>query len=117
MRFREGRYAVIADIEKIFHQIRVNAKDANVLHFLWRVNPQFNIEDYIMLVHAFGKIDSPYCANWALRNTSTNSELDVKNAIERNFYMDNFLKSLSNVDDLISYLKELCKFYNVMVFV
>ena len=117
LRFREGRYAVIADIEKIFHQIRVNAKDANALHFLWRVNPQFNIEDYIMLVHVFGKIDSPYCANWALRNTSTNSELDVKNAIERNFYMDNFLKSLSNVDDLISYLKELCKFYNVMVFV
>ena len=117
MRFREGRYAVIADIEKMFHQIRVNAKDTNALHFLWRANPQCNIEDYIMLVHVFGKIDSPYCANWALRNTSTNSELDVKNAIERNFYMDNFLKSLSNVDDLISYLKELSKLYNVMVFV
>ena len=102
LRFREGRYAVIADIEKMFHQIRVNAKDTNALHFLWRANPQCNIEDYIMLVHVFGKIDSPYYANWALRNTSTNSELDVKNAIERNFYMDNFFKSLSNVDDLIN---------------
>ena len=105
LRFREGRYAVIADIEKMFHQIRVNAKDTNALRFLWRVNPQCNIEDYIMLVHVFGKVDSPCCANWALRNTSIDSELDVKNTIERNFYMDDFLKSLSNVDDLINLSK------------
>ena len=55
-----------------------------------------------MLVHVFGKVDSPYCANWALRNTSTNSELDVKNGIERNIYIDDFLKSLSNIVDLIN---------------
>ena len=53
-------------------------------------------------MHVFGNIDSSCCVNWALQNTSTNSELDVKNAIERNFYMDNFFKSLSNVDDLIN---------------
>ena len=105
LRFREGQYAVIADIEKIFHQIRVNAKDTNALHFLWRANPQCNMEDYTMLVHVFGKVDSSYCANWALRNTSTDSELDVKNAIQRNFYMDDFLKSLSNVNDLINLSK------------
>ena len=55
-----------------------------------------------MLVHVFGKVDSPYCANWALRNTSTNRELDVKNGIERNIYIDDFLKSLSNIADLIN---------------
>ena len=55
-----------------------------------------------MLVHVFGKVDSPYCSNWALRNTITNSVLDVKNGIERNIYMDDFLKSLSNIVDLIN---------------
>ena len=89
----------------MFHHIRVNAKDSDALRFLWRVNPQCNIDDYIMLVHVFGKVDSPCCANWALRNTSIDSELDVKNTIERNFYMDDFLKSLSNVDDLINWSK------------
>ena len=52
-----------------------------------------------------GRLDSPCCANWALRNTSIDSELDIKNTIERNFYMDDFLKSLSNVDDLINLSK------------
>ena len=72
-----------------------------------------------MLVHVFGKVDSPYCANWALRNTSTNSELDVKNGIERNIYMDDFLKSLSNIADLInlsnwkSYVSSTCHGFNL----
>ena len=107
LRFREGQYTVIANIEKMFHQIRVNAKETNDLHFLWTANSQCNIEDYIMLVHVFGKIDSPCCANWALQNTSTDSKLDVKNATERYFYMDDFLKSLSNVTDLINLSKRI----------
>ena len=77
LRFQEGRHAVIVDIEKMFHQIRANAKDTDALRFSWRADPQCNIEDYIMLVHVFGKVDSPCCANWALRNTSTDSKLDV----------------------------------------
>ena len=85
--------------------LNVNAKDTDAFRVLCRVNPQCNIEDYIMIVHVFGKVDSPCCTNWALRNTSIDSELDVKNTIERNFYMDDFLKSLSNVDDLINLSK------------
>ena len=116
MRFREGRHAVVADIEKMFHQIRVNAKDTDALCFLWRSNTQCNIEDYIMLVHVFRKVDSPCCANWTLQNTSTDSELDVKIAIERNFYMDDFLKSLSNVNNLINLSKRVISVLQCHVF-
>lgn len=60
-----------------------------------------------MLVHKFGKVDSPCCTNWALQNTSTDKELDIKNAVERNLYMDDFLKSLSNIADLINLSKRI----------
>ena len=60
-----------------------------------------DIIDYVMLVHIFGKVESPCCANWALQKTSPKNLPDVKQAIERNFYMGNFLKSLSNADELI----------------
>ena len=58
-----------------------------------------------MLVHMLGKVDSPCCANWALRKTSPKNLPDVKQGIERNFYMDDFLKSLSNTDELIELSK------------
>ena len=34
LRFREGQYAAIADIEKMFHQIRVNTKDTDTSRIL-----------------------------------------------------------------------------------
>ena len=53
----------------------------------------------------FGKVDSLCCASRALRNTNTDNEVDIKNTVERNFYMDDFLRSLSNVADLINWFK------------
>ena len=58
-----GRYAVMGDIERMFHQILVESKDRDVLRFLWRDNYIDPIEDYRMNVHFFGKFDSPYIAN------------------------------------------------------
>ena len=58
-----------------------------------------------MLVHIFCNVDSTCCANWALRKTSPKNLPDVKQAIEGKFYMDNFLISLSNVDELIELSK------------
>ena len=46
LRFQEVRYAVITDNEIMFHQIKVNAKNTDVLHLLWRPNPKCFIEDY-----------------------------------------------------------------------
>ena len=39
IRFQKGKYAVIADIEQIFHQIFMLEKDRDALRFLWRVTP------------------------------------------------------------------------------
>ena len=52
-----------------------------------------------MSTHLFGKIDSPYCANYALKkSTVDNVDLSpvVIEAIENDFDMDDFLKSHSS---------------------
>ena len=77
MRFREGRFAVIAVIEKMFHQVRVHLKDTNPLRFLWKANPQDDKKDYVMLLNLFGKVDSSCCVNWALQKTSPKNLPDV----------------------------------------
>ena len=50
-RFRMKRYAVMGDIEQMFHQILVGNKDRDVLRFLWRDSYIDPIKDYRMNIH------------------------------------------------------------------
>ena len=56
IRFREEQIALIADIEAMFHQVRVALKDANALRFLWFSQNELNREpeEFKMLAHLFG---------------------------------------------------------------
>ena len=62
-RFRKGKYASIAKIEQMVHQIFVLEKDRDALHFLWRNTPLNKIDDYVINVHLFRKMDCPGCVN------------------------------------------------------
>ena len=63
IRLRQGKYAVMADIDKMFHQVFVSPNDTDALRFLWRERPNEVVSDYKILVHIFGKVDLPRCAN------------------------------------------------------
>ena len=56
------------------------------------------VQEYQMLVHLFGAIASPACANFALRRTAEDNEScfppEVINTVKRNFYVEDCLKSL-----------------------
>ena len=82
----------MADIEKMFRQVFVTI----ALRFLWRKNPDEVVSDYKMLVYIFGKGDSPCCANWALRMVPEMVDKSLKRVVANNFYMDDFLSSLSD---------------------
>ena len=49
LRHREGSFAVVADIKKMFHKVRMCLKDTDALRFLWRAKDDIN--DYIKLLH------------------------------------------------------------------
>ena len=78
IKFRNGKYGIIAEIEKMSHQVFVDTKDVDSLRFLWRDNPENPLLDCQMSVHLFGKVDSPCIANWALRKSGEGSTEDVK---------------------------------------
>ena len=53
--FCQGKFCVMADIEKMFQQVIVNQRDKDSLRFIWRSNRDENFEDIQMNAHLFGK--------------------------------------------------------------
>ena len=113
IRFREEPIAIMADIEGMFHQVRVSPKDCDALRFPWWPENDFNNdpEDYQMLVHLFGATSSPSCANFGLKQTADdNQEMFSEEAVRtlrRNFYVDDCLKSIKGETKAISLVSEL----------
>lgn len=101
-RFRQERVAVMADIQAMYHQVKVAKQDTDFLRFLWWPDGELSQQavEYRMTVHLFGAVSSPSCASFALRKTAednrANFPANVIDTIRHNFYVDDCLKSLSS---------------------
>lgn len=88
---------MIADIQAMFHQVRVSKKDINFLRFLWW--PQDDAKqapvEYCTIVHLFRAVSLPSCANYALRKTADENQsqfsTEVVSTINCNLYVDEVL--------------------------
>ena len=102
--FREHQIALSADIEAMFLQVAVPNDDSQCLRFLCREDPERRIEVYEYTRHVFGAKSLPTCANYALhqvaKDNAVNNESVVR-TVQRNFYMDDFLKSVRTPQEAI----------------
>ncbi|KAJ8033471.1 hypothetical protein HOLleu_23720 [Holothuria leucospilota] len=105
MRFRQNHIAIMADIRAMFHQVKVSPGDQDVLRFLWWPSNDMSKQPdvYRMGVHLFGGTWSPSCCNYALQRTADDNQEDYHSetirTVKRNFYVDDCLKSVGNVQD------------------
>ena len=114
LRFREERVAIAAGIESMLHQCLIMEQDQPALRFLWR-NLETNRDPdiYQMLVMLFGAASSPCTANYVLRKTADYDCEDPSfspetiEAVKRNFYMDDLLKSVRDETSATQLQKEL----------
>ena len=75
VQFRQGTYAVTADISKAFHRIIVNPDDRKFLKFLWQNLETDELLTYQFKVVLFGATCSPYLLQETLyTNLSQNAE-------------------------------------------
>ncbi|XP_069830268.1 uncharacterized protein [Dendropsophus ebraccatus] len=111
MRFRREPVAIIADIGQMFHCFIVREDHRNFLRFLWHRNNNMDNEimEYRMKVHVFGNNPSPAVATYGLRRTALDGEkeygVDARHFVERDFYVDDGLKSLPTDEEAIDLLQ------------
>lgn len=117
-RFREKPVAIMGDIERMFHQFKVNKEDRNYLRFLWWKggNLESKPRTYRMRVHIFGATSSPGCAEYGLKKLAADNtdkyDKDVINFVTNDFYVDDGLGSLENEDEAIRIITgaiEMCR--------
>lgn len=112
-RFREESVALVADVEAMFHQVKVTDKDCDALRFLWWPEGDYSKEptDHQMLVHLFGATSSPSCAGFCLRKTAEDNQesfdKETTKTVLENFYVDDCLVSVRTENEAIRLAKQL----------
>ena len=100
VQFRQGTYAVTADISKAFHRIIVKPEDRKFLKFLWQNFETNELLTYQFKVVLFGATCSPYLLQETL-HTHLSQSVEGNKFVDK-FYVDNFMNTYDNADELIS---------------
>ena len=113
LKFRCKPVAVMEDIEKMFYQVRVRKEDCDFLRIFWWPSGNLHAElvPYRMLVHLFGAVSSPACANLALHKTAEDNQSlfpsDTCETVGTRFYVDDLLTCLQTEEEAISLVKDI----------
>ena len=102
LRFRQYEYAVMADVECMYMQVKIPPSDRNVLRFLWDVNGV--TQHYRMTSHLFGGVWCAASSTYALRRSTVDFPCSpaVRHAICECMYVDDLLKSCESPEEAVS---------------
>ena len=116
-RFRKEDVALMADIEAMFYRVLIPESQRSFCRFFWWEDGDLDgkLQEYEMCVHVFGAVSSGACANYALKKTADDGESrfghEVAETVRRDFYVDDWLKSVSDVPaakTLVKDVRDLC---------
>ena len=100
VQFRQGTHAVTADISKAFHRIIVDKDHRKFLKFLWINLGSHELLTYQFEIVLFGAACSPYLLQETLQtHLSQNTE---GNKFVDKFYVDNYMNTYDNQDELVT---------------
>ena len=94
----------------MFLQVQVPDLDKSCLRFLWRPTLNKPVQTYMYQCYIFGAKSSPTCANYSLKRVAIDNEEEfpiAAKAIQNNFYVDDFIKSIDTPDEVINTFKQL----------
>lgn len=110
IRFQEHRYAITADISKMYRQIRVIPEQCTLQRILWRLAPEQEVQTYELQTVTYGKACSAFLAIRSLHQAAISLQLQFPEAaeiIKRDFYVDDLLSGANDIKNLLRIKEEI----------
>ncbi|XP_054260019.1 uncharacterized protein LOC128984704 [Macrosteles quadrilineatus] len=105
--FRLHAFALTADIEKAFLQIRIDHDDRDMLRFLWWEDNHVIVYRHARVV--FGLSCSPFLLGAVLNNLLENAPTNLRHvakALLKTFYVDNCLTGVNSISEQENFIND-----------
>ena len=110
LRFRTHKYVLIADIEKMYRQIRVADEDCHYQRILWRDSPLEPLRHYALRTVTYGTASASFLATRCLLQIARDHQTSFPQAalaITNDFYVDDLLTGSDTIPDLTNLKSDL----------
>lgn len=112
MRWRSYPISLVADIVKMYRQVKVAEEDTDFQRILWREEPDSELQHFRLLRVTFGLSCAPYLAVRALQQLAYDEGPDFPLACPRvlnDFYMDDLLTGCQSVSEGVEIYEQMTK--------
>ncbi|XP_040164679.1 uncharacterized protein LOC120901040 [Anopheles arabiensis] len=102
LRFRMSKFALVADIEKMYRQINIASIDRPLQRILWRNSPTEPIRTFQLNTVTYGTSCAPYLATKTLQVLSqvrASTHPEAATILGRDFYMDDMLSGVNSIPE------------------
>lgn len=110
IRFRFPKFAMSADIEKMYRQILVNDNDRNLQLILWRNNPSLPISIFRLKTVTYGTTPAPFLATKCLHKlgeVNATCYPASSKILQRDFYVDDLITGADDIEQALQIQSEL----------
>ena len=117
MQFRLDKFAITADVTKIYRQVRVHKDDRIFQLIVWRESPELPIQIYELNTVTYGTDPAPFLAIRCLKEISDifKDVFPLKCSVVANdFFVDDVLAGADDVETLIQNRKEVIHILNLV---
>lgn len=102
LRFRQHRYIVAADVEKMYRQVLVHPDFRHLQQIIWRSDPAANLKAYQLNTVTYGTASAPFLATRCLQQVGLESKDDkIKEIITHDFYVDDLLTGGNTIEEVL----------------
>ncbi|XP_066597118.1 uncharacterized protein [Prorops nasuta] len=101
IKFRQYKYVLTGDIEKMYRQVLIHPEDRKYQQILWRVNGE--IKTFEINTVTFGVASAPFLAIRTLHKLAEDEELNFPigaHNIKNNMYVDDLITGAQSISDL-----------------
>ncbi|XP_072389396.1 uncharacterized protein [Diabrotica undecimpunctata] len=103
LRFRKHKFALTADIVKMYRQILIKENQRCLQKILWRSDPNSSIETYTLNTVTYGTASASFLATRCVQEVAhiySDKFPDISSIILRDFYVDDLHTGASTLDEL-----------------